>query len=43
MTPPNVILTMVLVRIPVFAVFSRPDPVQKDHGMSEEARKRDKP
>jgi len=39
MTPLNVILTMLLVRIPVFAVFSRPDPVQKHHGMTEEARK----
>jgi len=39
----NVILTMLLVRIPVFAVFSRPDPVQKHHGMTEEARKRDRP
>ncbi|AFK06786.1 hypothetical protein Theba_1081 [Mesotoga prima MesG1.Ag.4.2] len=37
----HVILTMLLVRISVFAVFSRPDPVQKHHGMTEEARKRD--
>jgi len=39
MTPLNVILTTLLVRISVFAVFSRPDPVQKHHGMTEEARK----
>jgi len=38
---PYVILTMLLVRISDFAVFSRPDPVQKHHGMTEEARKRD--
>ncbi|NLI08919.1 MAG: hypothetical protein GX457_17810 [Thermotogaceae bacterium] len=30
----HVILTMLLVRISVFAVFSRPDPVQKHHGMT---------
>jgi len=41
MTPLNVILIMLLVRISVFAVFSRPDPVQKHHGMTQEARKRD--
>ena len=34
----HVILTMLLVRISDFAVFSRPDPVQKHHGMTEEAR-----
>ncbi len=37
----HVILTMLLVRISDFALFSRPDPVQKHHGMTEEARKRD--